>query len=80
MAGQEMKLALDSILMLHPTDSVCVVGILVREPLIEFFLMELHAEGTYVMRRFAVCYISFDPMNMLSIIAMMEAFEHVQEK
>jgi hypothetical protein len=30
MIGQEMKLALDSILVLSPGDDVCVVGILVR--------------------------------------------------
>ncbi|KAF9095577.1 hypothetical protein BGX27_001255, partial [Mortierella sp. AM989] len=77
--GQEMKLALDSILMLLPKDDVCVVGVLVREPLIEFFVMKIYAEGTYVMRRFAVCHIPADSMNMLSIISMMEALQHVKE-
>ncbi|KAF9578354.1 hypothetical protein BGW38_005888, partial [Lunasporangiospora selenospora] len=78
--GQEMKLALDSILMLQPKDNVCVVGLLVREPLAEFFVMELHAEGAYIMRRFAACFIPTDPMNMFSIVSMMETFQHVQEK
>ncbi|KAG0353695.1 hypothetical protein BGZ54_002092 [Gamsiella multidivaricata] len=78
--GQGMKLALDSIVMLSPKDEVCVVGILVREPLAEFFTMQIHAEGTYIMRRFAICYIAADHMNMLPIITMMEAFQHALVK
>ncbi|KAF9984751.1 hypothetical protein BGZ79_005555, partial [Entomortierella chlamydospora] len=33
--GQEMKLALDAMLKLMPCGEVCVVGVLVREPLVE---------------------------------------------
>ncbi|KAF9994778.1 hypothetical protein BGZ79_000418 [Entomortierella chlamydospora] len=50
------------------------------EPLVEFFTMQIHSEGTYMMRRFAVCYIAADHMNMFSIISMMEAFQHAREK
>ncbi|KAF9198111.1 hypothetical protein BGZ49_001177 [Haplosporangium sp. Z 27] len=78
--GQEMKLALDSILKLLPKDDVCVIGILVKEPLVEFFSMAVLSEGVYIMRRFAVCHISSDIMNMTSIIPMMKAFQYVQEK
>lgn len=108
--GQELKLALDSILMLSPEDEVCVVGILARglfvlmalsvfkilafrvnscclhismytlEPLAEFFTMKIHAEGTYIMRRFAICYIAANHMNMLPIITLMEAFQHALAK
>ncbi|KAF9343636.1 hypothetical protein BGX26_005432, partial [Mortierella sp. AD094] len=78
--GQEMRLALDSILLLEPEYDVQVVGILVREPLVEFYTMRIHAEGTYIMRRFAACYIAADPMNMLPIIAMMGAFQHALTK
>ncbi|KAI8595526.1 hypothetical protein EDD21DRAFT_391000 [Dissophora ornata] len=78
--GQEMKLALDSILVLSPGDDVCVVGILVREPLVEFFSMKIHAEGCYVMHRFAICHIPTDHENMISLISIMEAFEHAAAK
>ncbi|KAF9927865.1 hypothetical protein BGZ65_006560 [Modicella reniformis] len=78
--GQEMKLALDSILMLLPKDDVCVVGILVREPLVEFYAMRIRAEGTYIMHRFAVCYIPAEAMNMLPMITMMEAFRYALAK
>ncbi|KAF9919557.1 hypothetical protein BGZ65_012030, partial [Modicella reniformis] len=78
--GQEMKLALDSILMLLPEDDVSVIGILVRGSLVEFFSMQIPAEATYIMRRFAVCYVAADSMNMFPITHMMEAFQHVQEK
>ncbi|KAI7815739.1 hypothetical protein BC939DRAFT_513750, partial [Gamsiella multidivaricata] len=78
--GQEMKLALDSILKLLPEEDVCVVGILVREPLIEFFIMKICAEGTYILRRFAVCYIATDPLNVLPIVTLMKSFQHAQLK
>ncbi|KAG0296761.1 hypothetical protein BGZ96_008621 [Linnemannia gamsii] len=75
--GQEMKLSLDSILMLQPEDDVWVIGILVR---VEFFTMHIHAEAMYVMRRFAVCYAMAGCMNMFAIGHMMEAFQHAQTK
>ncbi|KAF9088852.1 hypothetical protein BGX27_002621 [Mortierella sp. AM989] len=78
--GMEMKMALDSILKLLPEDDVCVVGILLREPLVEFFSMQIYAEGVYILRRFATSYIPADPMNMLPIVSLMEAFQHVQTK
>ncbi|KAF9357897.1 hypothetical protein BGX34_009152 [Mortierella sp. NVP85] len=78
--GQEMKLALNSILMLSPADDVCVVGILVTEPLVEFFSMKIHSEGCYVMHRFAICYVPTDHENMISLISMMEAFHHAAAK
>ncbi|KAF9999636.1 hypothetical protein BGZ65_005038, partial [Modicella reniformis] len=78
--GQEMKLALDSILVLSPGDDVCVVGILVTEPLVEFFSMKIHAEGCYVMQRFAICHIATDHENMFSLISVMEAFHHAATK
>ncbi|KAF9089120.1 hypothetical protein BGX27_002551, partial [Mortierella sp. AM989] len=78
--GQEMKLALDSILVLSPEDDVCVVGILVREPLVEFFSMKIHAEGCYIMRRFAICHIPTDHENMVALLSMMKAFQHVVAK
>ncbi|KAF9536618.1 hypothetical protein EC957_010309, partial [Mortierella hygrophila] len=74
--GQELKLALDSILMLLPEDDVWVIGIFVREPRVEFYTMHIHAEATYIMRRFAVCNLASDFMNMVSIIPLMEAFQH----
>ncbi|KAF9191911.1 hypothetical protein BGZ49_003490, partial [Haplosporangium sp. Z 27] len=49
-------------------------------PLVEFFTMQIHAEGTYIMRRIARCYIAANPMSMLPIITMMEAFQHVLAK
>ncbi|KAG0220720.1 hypothetical protein BGX31_010670 [Mortierella sp. GBA43] len=76
--GQEMKLALDSILLHQPEDEVSVVGILVCEPRIEFFTMRIKAEATYIMRRFAVCHVPADSMNMFPIIHLMEAFHHAQ--
>lgn len=78
--GQEMKLALDSILLLSPGEEVCVVGILVKEPLVEFFSMNIPAEGCYVMHRFAVCHIPSDHENMISLVSMMEAFHHAKAK
>ncbi|KAF9083726.1 hypothetical protein BGX29_002936, partial [Mortierella sp. GBA35] len=78
--GQEMKLAMDCILMLQPEDDIWVVGILVREPLVEFYTMHMYAEATYVMRRFAACYAVAGCMNMFSIGHMMEAFQHAQSK
>jgi len=57
-----------------------VVFTLSLEPLVEFYTMRIHAEGTYIMRRFAACYIAADPMNMLPIIALMGAFQHALTK
>ncbi|KAG0318875.1 hypothetical protein BGZ99_005391 [Dissophora globulifera] len=84
--GQEMKLALDSILKLLPGEDVSVVGILVKgfctpivsNPLVEFFTMRICSEGTYILRRFAVSYIAADPLNMLPVATLMEAFGHAQ--
>ncbi|KAK3814023.1 MAG: hypothetical protein J3Q66DRAFT_345451 [Benniella sp.] len=78
--GQEMKLALDSILLLSPGDDVCVVGIHVKKPLIEFFSMKIHSEGCYIMHRFATCHIPTDHENMVSLVSMMEAFHHAAAK
>ncbi|KAF9408041.1 hypothetical protein BGZ94_002465 [Podila epigama] len=78
--GQEVKLALDSILALLPEDDVEVIGILVREPLVEFYAMAVRSEATYVMRRFAVCNCPADQMNMFPVVHMMEAFQQLQAK
>ncbi|KAF9536885.1 hypothetical protein EC957_009496, partial [Mortierella hygrophila] len=76
--GQEMKSALDSILKLMPSGDVCVIGILVREPLTEFFSMRLHAEGTYVMHKFASAFIVTGAMNAFPILHLMEVCEHAK--
>ncbi|KAG0260558.1 hypothetical protein BGZ95_004397 [Linnemannia exigua] len=78
--GQELKLGLDSILMLLPEDDVSVIGILVREPVVEFFTMKIQSEATYIMRRFALCYVAGDCMNMFPMTHLMEAFQHVQKE
>ncbi|KAF9935851.1 hypothetical protein BGZ67_002913 [Mortierella alpina] len=76
--GQEMKAALDSILKAQPGDEVCVVGILVKEPLVEFFTMRLHAEATYVMSRFAGAYEPSEAANAFPLVHLMEVFEHAK--
>ncbi|KAG9061641.1 hypothetical protein KI688_007222 [Linnemannia hyalina] len=78
--GQEMKAALDSILKLQPEDDVCVIGILVREPLAEFYTMRIHAEATYVMHRFAATYIASEAINVFPLVHLMEVFEHAKVK
>ncbi|KAG0047784.1 hypothetical protein BGZ83_007218 [Gryganskiella cystojenkinii] len=78
--GQEMKLALDSILLLEPEGDVCVVGLLIREPSIEFYTMRIHAEATYVMHKFASSYIVPSAMNAFSIAHLMEVFEYAKAK
>ncbi|KAF9542685.1 hypothetical protein EC957_001740 [Mortierella hygrophila] len=78
--GQEMKAALDSILKLQPEDDVCVIGILVREPLAEFYTMRIHAEATYVMHRFAATYIASEAINVFPLVHLMEVFEHAKMK
>ncbi|KAF9980852.1 hypothetical protein BGZ75_007894 [Mortierella antarctica] len=75
---QEMKAALDSILKAQPGDEVCVVGILVKEPLVEFFTMRLHAEATYVMSRFAGAYVPSEAANAFPLVHLMEVFEHAK--
>ncbi|KAI9240085.1 MAG: hypothetical protein BYD32DRAFT_459196 [Podila humilis] len=77
--GQEMKVALDSILKLLPHDDVCVIGILVREPLEELYTMSIHAEATYIMHGFAAAYIALNAMNMFPIVRLMEVFDHSRE-
>ncbi|KAF9287691.1 hypothetical protein BGZ68_001410 [Mortierella alpina] len=54
--GQEMKAAVDSIIKMQPRADVYVEEILVKEPLVEFYTMKLHAEATYLMHRFAAAY------------------------
>ncbi|KAF9323776.1 hypothetical protein BG006_001161 [Podila minutissima] len=78
--GQELKMALDSILKLQPEDDVCVVGLLVREPLVEFYTMRIHAEATYIMHRFAATYIASEAMNVFPLVHLMEVFEHAKAK
>ncbi|KAG0077695.1 hypothetical protein BGZ92_001820 [Podila epicladia] len=78
--GMEMKAALDSILKLQPEDDVCVIGVLVREPLVEFYTMQIHAEATYIMHRFAAAYIAPEAMNVFPLVHMMEVFEHAKAK
>ncbi|KAF9345389.1 hypothetical protein BGX26_003173 [Mortierella sp. AD094] len=77
--GQEMKLALDSMLKLMPCGDVCVVGVLVREPLTEFFSMRIHAEGTYVMHKFASAFIASGATNAFPILRLMEVCEHAKK-
>ncbi|KFH63691.1 hypothetical protein MVEG_10384 [Podila verticillata NRRL 6337] len=74
-----MKVALDSILKLLPHDDVCVIGILVREPLEELYTMSIHAEATYIMHGFAAAYIALNAMNMFPIVRLMEVFDHSRE-
>ncbi|KAF9301824.1 hypothetical protein BGZ74_006226 [Mortierella antarctica] len=78
--GQELKMALDSIQKLQPEDDVCVIGVLVREPLIEFYMMRIHAEATYIMHRFAATYIAPEAMNVFPLVRLMEVFEHAKAK
>ncbi|KAG0015828.1 hypothetical protein BGZ81_011500 [Podila clonocystis] len=78
--GMEMKAALDSILKLQPKDEVCVIGVLVREPLVEFYSMRIHAEATYIMHRFAATYIASEAMNVFPLVHLMEVFEHAKAK
>ncbi|KAG0354841.1 hypothetical protein BG005_006171 [Podila minutissima] len=78
--GQELKMALDSILKLQPENDVCVIGVLVREPLIEFYTMRIHAEATYIMHRFAATYIAPEAMNVFPLVHLMEVFEHARAK
>ncbi|KAF9424154.1 hypothetical protein BGZ76_003551, partial [Entomortierella beljakovae] len=78
--GQEMKAAMDSILKLEPDDEVCVIGLLIREPLVEFYTMHVRAEATYVMHKFASSYISPDAMNAFPLVHLMEAFAHAKVK
>ncbi|KAG0322854.1 hypothetical protein BG000_002783 [Podila horticola] len=73
--GQEMKVALDSILKLQPEDDVCVI-----EPSIEFYSMRIHAEATYIMHRFAAAYIAPEAMNVFPLVHLMEVFEHAKMK
>ncbi|KAF9418274.1 hypothetical protein BGZ76_004431 [Entomortierella beljakovae] len=78
--GQEMKAALDSILKLEPDNEVCVIGLLIREPLVEFYTMQVHAEATYVMHKFATSYISPDAMNAFPLVHLLEVFAHAKVK
>ncbi|KAF9193505.1 hypothetical protein BGZ49_003279 [Haplosporangium sp. Z 27] len=78
--GQEMKLALDSILKLGPENEVCVVGLLVREPLVEFYSMKISSEATYIMHKIATSYIVPDAMNTFPLLHLMEIFEHAKAK
>jgi len=52
----------------------------ILEPLIEFFSMKIYAEGCYIMHRFAICHIPTDHENMVSLVSMMEAFNHAAAK
>ncbi|KAF8920967.1 hypothetical protein BGZ58_004173, partial [Dissophora ornata] len=78
--GHELKAALDSILKLEPEDEVCVIGLLIREPVVEFYTMQIHAEATYVMHKFGVSYISPDAMNAFPLVHLMEVFAHAKVK
>ncbi|KAF9436840.1 hypothetical protein BGZ76_002801 [Entomortierella beljakovae] len=78
--GNEMKLALDSILKLEPSGEVSVVGILVREPLVEFFSMQIRAEGTYVMNKFASTFIPSGATNAFPILRLMEVCDYAKKK
>ncbi|KAI8595476.1 hypothetical protein EDD21DRAFT_39106 [Dissophora ornata] len=110
--GQEMKMALDTILKLQPEDDVGVIGVLVRgmfytllleskilislslilsfscqnsifpflEPLVEFYTLQMHAEATYIMHRFATTYIAPEAMNVFPLVHLMEIFEHAKVK
>ncbi|KAG0237444.1 hypothetical protein BGW41_008386 [Actinomortierella wolfii] len=78
--GQEMKLARDSILKLQPQNEVCVIGILVREPSIEFYKMRMYAEATYVMHKFAATYIVPDAMNAFPLVRLMNIFKYAKDK
>ncbi|KAF9971878.1 hypothetical protein BGZ73_005072 [Actinomortierella ambigua] len=78
--GQEMKLALNTMLTLQPEGDVCVIGILVREPQVEFFSMRIHAEATYIMHRFAVANVISQAMNAFALAHLMETFEHALTK
>ncbi|KAF8942938.1 hypothetical protein BGZ47_005977 [Haplosporangium gracile] len=78
--GQEMKLALVSILMLLPEGGVCVVGLLVRESSIDFYTMHLRAEATYVLNRFASAFVAPETLNVSPLAQLMEAFEHAKSK
>ncbi|KAF9434241.1 hypothetical protein BGZ76_008331 [Entomortierella beljakovae] len=78
--GNEMKLALDSILKLEPSGEVSIVGILVREPLVEFFSMQIRAEGTYVMHKIASAFIPSGAANAFPLLRLMEICDHVKKK
>ncbi|KAF9216834.1 hypothetical protein BGZ59_007833 [Podila verticillata] len=75
-----MKSALDSILKLQPEGDVCVIGVLVCEPLVEFYTMRIHAKATYIMHRFVVAYIIPEAMNVFPLVHLMEVFEHAKAK
>ncbi|KAF9118220.1 hypothetical protein BGW39_001375 [Mortierella sp. 14UC] len=78
--GHEMKAALDSIVQLQPEGDVAVISVLVREPLVDFYTMRIHAEATYIMHRFATTYIAPEAMNVFPLVHLMEIFEHIQGK
>ncbi|KAF9932917.1 hypothetical protein BGZ65_004275, partial [Modicella reniformis] len=78
--GMEMKSALDSILKLMPSSDVCVIGILVHEPSTEFYSMRIHAEGTYVMYKFASAFIASGATNAFPLIRLMEICDHAKRK
>ncbi|KAF9992280.1 hypothetical protein BGZ79_003284 [Entomortierella chlamydospora] len=75
-----MKAALDSILKLEPDGEVCVIGLLIREPLIEFYTMQVHAEATYIMHKVAASYIPPAAMNVFNLVHLMEVFAHARVK
>ncbi|KAG0040504.1 hypothetical protein BGZ83_002527, partial [Gryganskiella cystojenkinii] len=78
--GQEMKVALDSILKLEPEYDVWIIGVLVRELLVEFFTLRIHAEATYIMHKFAPSYIAPNAINAFPLVHLMEVFEHAKVK
>ncbi|KAF9111728.1 hypothetical protein BGX27_004516, partial [Mortierella sp. AM989] len=76
--GQELKSALDSMLKLMPCGEVCAVGVLVREPLVEFFTMRIHGEGIYVMHKLSSTFIPTGASNGFPILRVMEVCEYTK--
>lgn len=52
----------------------------ISEPIVEFYTMQIHAEATSIMHRFAITYIAPEAMNVFSFVHLMKVFEHAMAK
>ncbi|KAF9944070.1 hypothetical protein BGZ65_012684, partial [Modicella reniformis] len=77
--GNEMKLCLDSILSLGPSQPVVLQGVVIKEDTMSVYRLSLESEGVYVMRLFAQCAICSRSSGLFPLTRMLEILQAVKD-
>ncbi|KAF9949399.1 hypothetical protein BGZ65_007355, partial [Modicella reniformis] len=77
--GHEMKLALDSILLVLPVEEIVVQGIILKGETLSVYHLRLISEGVYIMRLHAQCGICSSSTGLYPLARMLDVLTSVKD-